>query len=79
MPPSVIIDAAFSLSVECGFYYLEYDENGTPYRWTGPEPSFFFEVLVDRKAPANLRMHYSHIHSKEVEQFVQCYVDGRGN
>jgi hypothetical protein len=76
MPRSVVIDAAFSLSVESGFYYLEYDVRGVPYRWTGPDPSFFFEVFVDRQAAATVRLRYSQIYSQEVGQPIQCYVDG---
>lgn len=76
MPPGVVIEAAFSLSVESGFHHLEYDVLGVPYRWTGPEPVFFFEVFVDRQAPAAVRMHYSQIYSLEGGYPVQCYVDG---
>jgi len=36
------------LSSEQGFYELEHDANGAPYRWTGPSRRFAFEVHVDR-------------------------------
>lgn len=76
LPPAVVIEAAFSLSAEAGFHHLEYDPHGVPFRWTGPEPVFFVEVLVDRTAPATVRMRYSQIYSLEGGYAVQCFVDG---
>ena len=76
LPPAVVIEAAFSLSAEAGFHHLEYDPHGVPFRWTGPEPVFFVEVLVDRKGPATVRMRYSQIYSLEGGYAVQCFVDG---
>jgi len=76
LPPSVVVEAAFSLAAEAGFHHLEYDPQGVPFRWTGPEPVFFVEVLVDRKAPAIVRMRYSQIYSLEGGYAVQCFVDG---
>jgi hypothetical protein len=76
LPPAVVIEAAFSLSAEAGFHHLEYDSRGVPFRWTGPEPVFFVEVLVDRTAPATMRMRYSQIYSLEGGYAVQCFVDG---
>lgn len=76
LPRSVTVEAAFSLAAESGFYHLEYDERGTPYRWTGPEPTFTLDVMVDRTRPTQLRMRYLHIHSRHADHTVQCYVDG---
>ena len=76
LPRSVTVDAAFSLATDSGFYHIEYDERGAPYRWTGPEPTFTVEVMVDRAVPAKLRMHYIHVHSRDADHTVQCYVDG---
>jgi len=40
LPRTALIDASFSLSTESGFYPLEYDNLGVPYRWTGPNRLF---------------------------------------
>jgi hypothetical protein len=76
VPRTALIDASFSLSTESGFYPLEYDNLGVPYRWTGPEPTFLFEVFIDRQQPATIRMHYSKGRFDEARQSVRCYVDG---
>ncbi len=76
LPRTADIDASFSLPAESGFYPLEYDKRGVSFRWTGPEPTFFFELFIDRKAPANIRMHYSKGRLKEAARSVRCYVDG---
>jgi hypothetical protein len=39
-----------------GFYSLERDDNGVPFRWTGGQPSFSFSVPIDRRAPIELEM-----------------------
>ena len=77
LPTSVAIDAAFSLPVESGFYYLEYDLRGVPYRWTGPDPAFFFEVLIDRLSAAAFRLRYSQMCSPEASHLIRCFVDGQ--
>ena len=41
LPETIFMDATYSLSKFGGFYELEYDQNGNPYRWTGPEAQFF--------------------------------------
>jgi len=76
MPETTVIDASFSLSTEAGFYQLEYDSHGVPYRWTGPEPTFLFELFIDRRLPATIRMRFSQATFAEAQQSVRCYVDG---
>jgi hypothetical protein len=76
MPRVAVVDASFSLSREAGFYQLEYDSQGVPYRWTGPEPTFLFELFVDRKAPATIRMRFSKSSFDAARHKVGCYVDG---
>lgn len=76
MPQGTVIDASFSLSTEAGFYHLEYDSMGVPYRWTGPEPTFLFELFIDRQAPAAFRMRFSQATFTHVQRTVRCYVDG---
>ncbi len=75
-PQSLTIDAAFALSAESGFYHLEYDQSGKPYRWTGPEPTFWFEVFVDRRGAAELVLRYSQLYLQTPGQYVRCFVDG---
>ena len=76
MPPATVIDASFSLSSEAGFYHLEYDSMGVPYRWTGPEPTFLFELFIDRQLPAAIRLRFSQATFTHSQRTVRCYVDG---
>jgi hypothetical protein len=76
LPQATVIDASFSLSAEAGFYHLEYDSLGVPYRWTGPEPTFLFELFIDRHSPAAIRMRFSQATFTEAQRSVRCYVDG---
>jgi hypothetical protein len=75
---SITVDAGFSLSAENGFYDLEYDSNGGPYRWTGPEPAFYFELLLDRSSPAVLTLRFMTIFMHpSPEKILRCLVDGQ--
>lgn len=78
LPCSVTVDAAFSLSAENGFYGIEYDAKGIPYRWTGPEAAFYFELLVDRSSTAMLTLRYLKIFGQVSPQNkLRCFVDGQ--
>src|SRR5579883_1632117 len=76
LPQATVIDASFSLSSEAGFYHLEYDSLGVPYRWTGPEPTFLFELFIDRRSPAAIRLRFSQPTFSQTQRGVRCYVDG---
>lgn len=76
LPTAVTIDGAFSLSSKNGFYGVEYDHTGGPYRWTGPDPTFHFEVMVDRKQKLDLRLRYSQLFVHLPDTSVRCFVDG---
>jgi hypothetical protein len=76
MPQATVIDASFSLSSEAGFYHLEYDSMGVPYRWTGPEPTFLFELFIDRQLPAAIKLRFSQATFAHAQRAVRCYVDG---
>lgn len=76
LPQATVIDASFSLSTEAGFYHLEYDSLGVPYRWTGPEPTFLFELFIDRQSPAAIRLRFSQATFAQAQRTVRCYVDG---
>lgn len=77
LPRLITIEASFALSAEAGFYCLEYDNHGTPYRWTGPEPLFFFELLLDRSTFLNVHLRYLRLQVPAVGNAIRCYVDGK--
>jgi hypothetical protein len=75
---SLCVDAAFSLNADNGFYRLEYDSHGAAYRWTGPEPTFYFELLLDRSSPAFLSLRFLKIFmAPSPEKVLRCFVDGQ--
>jgi hypothetical protein len=75
---SVNVDAAFSLSADSGFYGLEFDSNEVPYRWTGPGPAFYFELLLDRSSPAVLTLRFMTVFMRpSPEKILRCLVDGQ--
>lgn len=45
------IEAGMPMPADRGFYGLERDGVGNPFRWTGPTPSFHFDVHLDRTVP----------------------------
>lgn len=77
LPRSITIEASFALPAEAGFYWLEYDNNGRPYRWTGPEPLFFFELFINRRYPLDMRLRYSKLQEPGDGKLIRCYVDGK--
>lgn len=46
-----VIEASMPMPAEHGFYALERDGIGNPFRWTGPTPTFHFDFHLDRSAP----------------------------
>lgn len=70
---SLKIDASYPLSSYQGFYALEYDSNGLPYRWTGPEPTFFFDLHLDRTLPLKFNL-ILYLKSPE-QQRIRCFSD----
>jgi hypothetical protein len=45
------IEAAMPMPAERGFYALERDGVGNPFRWTGPTQAFHFDFHLDRSVP----------------------------
>ncbi|MEK8030650.1 hypothetical protein AACH06_07405 [Ideonella sp. DXS29W] len=45
------IEASMPMPAERGFYALERDGVGNPFRWTGPTRSFHFDLHLDRTVP----------------------------
>lgn len=76
LPNALSIEASFALPASAGFYALEYDNVGNPFRWTGPDPVFHFEIMLNRTGPANLCMRYMRLFAALSNQKVRCYVDG---
>lgn len=44
----VKIEAAMPITAAQGFYAIEHTKKGEPFRWTGPEKSFFFDLHLCR-------------------------------
>jgi hypothetical protein len=76
MPETALIDPCRGLRRDDGFYGLEYTPDGTPFRWTGPSPEFRFDVLVDRTAGADLRLHALSSIDLEIQGNVTLIADG---
>lgn len=76
LPRAVVIDASYSLSGAGGFYEIEYDTEGKPFRWTGPDRPFSFVFLVNRLHGARFSMEFSRIYAHAPVESIQCLVDG---
>lgn len=46
-----VIEAGMPMPSERGFYGLERDGVGNPFRWTGPSAAFHFDFHLDRSVP----------------------------
>lgn len=71
LPHTVEISAMEHLLARDGFYALEYADDGTAFRWTGPERTFTFSFYVDRNRPLQLTLD-----SLSNLQTVEAFVDG---
>jgi hypothetical protein len=47
----VTVEAGMPMPADRGFYGLERDGLGNPFRWTGPTASFHFDFHLDRSVP----------------------------
>ena len=45
------VEAGMPMPPDRGFYALERDGVGNPFRWTGPSPAFHFDFHLDRSVP----------------------------
>jgi hypothetical protein len=75
-PSRVVIDPAQSFQGSMGFYELEHDPEGQPYRWTGPDPRFSFEFFINRKTPAKFVLRFGPLFSGGSPVGLLCFVDG---
>jgi hypothetical protein len=47
----LVIEAGMPMPADRGFYGLERDGVGNPFRWTGPQAAFHFDFHLDRTVP----------------------------
>jgi hypothetical protein len=47
----MVVEAGMPMPAERGFYALERDGVGNPFRWTGPTQAFHFDFHLDRSVP----------------------------
>lgn len=76
LPDSTEVDAAFSFTRAQGFYQLEWGDGRRPYRWTGPDPQFSFELFVRRDVPLRFVLQFLRSHAPVTSGF-RCFVDGK--
>jgi hypothetical protein len=47
----LVVEAGMPMPADRGFYGLERDGVGNPFRWTGPQAAFHFDFHLDRTVP----------------------------
>jgi hypothetical protein len=57
-PKTGVLDARDFMDAADGVWFLEYNQAGIPYRWTGPGHFTRLRFHVDRTAPLRLRFHF---------------------
>ncbi len=76
----VILTADMALTVHDGFYNLEYDNKGIPYRWTGANGGMFCAYLrLDRSSEKVLVLSVlpvGHLFDNGMDSII-CYIDGK--
>jgi len=77
LPTEVLVQADHRLDPAAGFYWLEHGRSGEPFRWTGPDTIFEFDLIVSRATPVLIRVDMlSTVDERNIEE-AQCIVDGR--
>lgn len=71
---SAKVDAGMPLKMQHGFHKTEYFENGKPYRWTGPEPLFYFDLHLDRTVPLKFTL-LSIANDQGTHEGLRCFTD----
>lgn len=74
---AIVVGANYSLSGASGFYKLEYDVHGVPFRWTGPDPHFHFEFFVDRREGAPFSLRFLRRYGTESLDGICAFADGQ--
>jgi hypothetical protein len=76
LPRSIQIRADEALPPSWGFWALEYEPEGTPFRWTGPSSVFSFDFSLDRSAPAAFTVEFGRMFDSSGVGELRCQVDG---
>lgn len=76
MPQTVVVEPDQLLRPRDGFYSMEYTNDGTPFRWTGPTAQFSFDIFIDRAHGAHLRLEALSCIDFEAQKSVMLLVDG---
>jgi hypothetical protein len=71
---SISIDAGMPIRDDQGFYELEYDGKGQPYRWAGPKRTFYFDLHVDRTEPLDIKLQLGN-HPVATGEGLRCFSD----
>ena len=75
LPDSITIDAIHP-AAENGFYDIEYEASGWPFRWSGPSRDFSFSLEIDRSAARRLRLHLIAVVDSEQQSDLLFLVNG---
>jgi len=77
LPKEIKISADHRLDAEEGFYWLEHNGQGIPFRWTGPSTVFEFGLVVSRAEPMLIKIEMvATVDDKNIDE-TQCFVDGK--
>jgi hypothetical protein len=77
LPKELTISANHRLDSEAGFYWLEHNGLGIPFRWTGPGTVFEFGLVVSRSEPMLIKIEMAAtIDEKNIDE-AQCFIDGK--
>ena len=77
LPKELKISADHRLDSDAGFYWLEHNGEGVPFRWTGPNTVFEFGLVVSRAEPMLIKIEMvSTVDEKNIDE-AQCFVDGK--
>ncbi len=75
LPRIVVIEPDQLLRPRDGFYPVEYTAGGTPFRWTGPSVQFSFDLYIDRRHGADLRLEALNCIDFAVQKNLTLLVD----
>ena len=74
-PSQLSIHADQRLREENGFYILEHDAKGNPFRWSGPDPRFGFDVFLDRHEPLTMELYVVDAMLPEMVPRMRAFVN----
>ncbi len=70
------IDVAMPIKPDKGFYGIEYTDKGLPFRWTGPENAFFFDLHLCRTTPLKLSLRLARWGTAPSNR-IRCFSDNK--